>query len=622
MKSFVTSLRFVAMHGFLSEEINMLDFKDAYSLLNVTASFDNGLARSNVEIPMKAINIDSESLVSVLYGANGAGKTSTAHAWLTMCKIAKFLLGVDWFGNFQPDRRKIKQLFSNFSKIIDDPSDPLLESKLDFGDIQRKFPEFEYIRNGFTIEGVSQLDSEVIVEHGCGKYVESDSIFEINLVKLNKFDFFGGKQFLLLKKLDFGKELFGIEIKITKIEQIVNPDLPEDPFSKPLELFWENEEIENKKFNSFILPFFYNSSSKIITAIPYMDLYHADFDDEEELANINEMLIVFSDDGYHKSRASDVYIKHFDAKGEDDLICDYWPLQPVKGIFHRGGDYVNDLLDPFGFNQRGSLSEFIDSITPSIYSPDNFPQKRNIINRKKEKYVARSSKVIFDSWTLYSLYLMLNPPTKNALPAGLYRLIALQVSEEKDLVGAIRAVQEILRNVPDFRCELSTFKDQKPQKIYENFIKNDEFLGTMNLVDLLRNSIYSLISYADNDITTKNMQNLLDQLFTENIYPTLSPTVTTKGFPKRVNSIWSSGQKRLWSIMAALSEGDTNSPIIIDEPELSLHPNWQLNIHDIVVKISELSKRQCILITHSPEIVEGFSEDRTHCFEHQIMSGD
>jgi len=46
-----------------------------------------------------------------------------------------------------------------------------------------------------------------------------------------------------------------------------------------------------------------------------------------------------------------------------------------------------------------------------------------------------------------------------------------------------------------------------------------------------------------------------------------------------------------------------NSVILIDEPESSMHPNWQIEIIDLYKKIAELNNNQIIIATHSPHIV-------------------
>ena len=64
----------------------------------------------------------------------------------------------------------------------------------------------------------------------------------------------------------------------------------------------------------------------------------------------------------------------------------------------------------------------------------------------------------------------------------------------------------------------------------------------------------------------------------------------------------SSGEKQLFlRTLAIRMLNPENSIILIDEPELSLHPKWQQRIVDVYRKIGE--NNQIIIATHSPHIL-------------------
>lgn len=69
----------------------------------------------------------------------------------------------------------------------------------------------------------------------------------------------------------------------------------------------------------------------------------------------------------------------------------------------------------------------------------------------------------------------------------------------------------------------------------------------------------------------------------------------------------SSGEKQLFIIFgSALVQEDKDFIFLADEPELSLHIEWQ---RDLVSNLKELNKNsQIVFATHSPDIVAQFSD--------------
>lgn len=69
----------------------------------------------------------------------------------------------------------------------------------------------------------------------------------------------------------------------------------------------------------------------------------------------------------------------------------------------------------------------------------------------------------------------------------------------------------------------------------------------------------------------------------------------------------SSGEKQLLRIMLEVLAADTNT-VMIDEPELSMHPDWQLVLVDTMRRINP--RCQIILATHSPEVMADVESER------------
>ena len=66
----------------------------------------------------------------------------------------------------------------------------------------------------------------------------------------------------------------------------------------------------------------------------------------------------------------------------------------------------------------------------------------------------------------------------------------------------------------------------------------------------------------------------------------------------------SSGEKHMLVVFyELLFKSQTNSLILIDEPELSLHVAWQEDFLDNIFKISEVNDMEFLIATHSPQII-------------------
>lgn len=72
----------------------------------------------------------------------------------------------------------------------------------------------------------------------------------------------------------------------------------------------------------------------------------------------------------------------------------------------------------------------------------------------------------------------------------------------------------------------------------------------------------------------------------------------------------SSGEQHLLVLFFRLIFGDLSNGqlVLIDEPELSLHPRWQLRFIDNLMEIRKISKVDFILATHSPQIISSHGD--------------
>jgi len=71
----------------------------------------------------------------------------------------------------------------------------------------------------------------------------------------------------------------------------------------------------------------------------------------------------------------------------------------------------------------------------------------------------------------------------------------------------------------------------------------------------------------------------------------------------------SSGEKHEFIMLFRLIfETPPNSLVLIDEPEISLHVSWQLEFMSDLARIQSANSFQCIIATHSPQIIQGADE--------------
>lgn len=107
-----------------------------------------------------------------------------------------------------------------------------------------------------------------------------------------------------------------------------------------------------------------------------------------------------------------------------------------------------------------------------------------------------------------------------------------------------------------------------------------------------------------------NLQAMLNRLFNNKTVSLGSGklTVLSAGEVSIPLSALSSGEKHMLRLLVEVLTAPARSPIIIDEPELSLHVDWQ---QELVSDVRDLKPdSQLILATHSPEVMAPVSDDQ------------
>ena len=76
------------------------------------------------------------------------------------------------------------------------------------------------------------------------------------------------------------------------------------------------------------------------------------------------------------------------------------------------------------------------------------------------------------------------------------------------------------------------------------------------------------------------------------------------GAPLPITSLSSGEQHLIVLLYGLLFQLETNSLVLIDEPELSLHLLWQQSFLDDLLKIARLAQVDVLVATHSPDIID------------------
>jgi hypothetical protein len=132
----------------------------------------------------------------------------------------------------------------------------------------------------------------------------------------------------------------------------------------------------------------------------------------------------------------------------------------------------------------------------------------------------------------------------------------------------------------------------------------------IQLINDKKSLIYSINFVQDNDMInlshdSKYLLRLIELQFLT------SPKITLYKDEEFDFEYASSGEKHLlFTLINITSKIKQNSLVLIDEPELSLHPNWQMSYIDTIKRIFyDYSSCHFILATHSHYIVSDLEED-------------
>lgn len=182
-----------------------------------------------------------------------------------------------------------------------------------------------------------------------------------------------------------------------------------------------------------------------------------------------------------------------------------------------------------------------------------------------------------------------NPPKIIYVPAnnsfGLVETASTTLSREYQFINYVDSV--LMRDIPSYiatrRNYLATIEEDLTMKEVTNKVVNE----INSIFDILELDV-KLKGFSKDEKTMPIFENSAGEEFD-------------------INDL-SSGEKQLFLRTLSIKMLEPkNSIILIDEPELSLHPKWQQRIIEVYKKIEE--NNQIIIATHSPHILGSVSSE-------------
>ena len=200
-------------------------------------------------------------------------------------------------------------------------------------------------------------------------------------------------------------------------------------------------------------------------------------------------------------------------------------------------------------------------------------------------------------------------------------LILNYYNDENNVERGRKVVEENLKVFPKIIYVPTETNFQKVEIASPMLVREYKFLNIVDtgLIKDVPSYIATRIIEMANDQEDTPMQEIRTAVFKEinEIFEILDLDIKISGISKNAKSIpiftnssgdkfdineLSSGEKQLFLRTLAIKMlNPENSIILIDEPELSLHPKWQQRIVDVYRKIGK--NNQIIIATHSPHIL-------------------
>ncbi|WOI35026.1 ATP-binding protein [Tritonibacter scottomollicae] len=272
------------------------------------------------------------------------------------------------------------------------------------------------------------------------------------------------------------------------------------------------------------------------------------------------------------------------------------PVHCSVEVTHEGTEYLfeddddEENLNPFTEAAEDKANGFVSSIGGSVFFPTFRRIEGGFSMRVTQKRVGRQTS-----------------RTKSEVDEALTNLSNRLGNEDHVFVSAISTqdiVQLLLRRYASFSEEISSFQSRVSKEVIEK-IRDYEEAGssTVNARSLLsetRSEIESIEVFRKDIMKPLDaVRELVEKLFHHSGI-SFGTRLNFGDAADAVNSdVLSAGEKQMLSFIC-YNAFHKDTVFLIDEPELSLHVDWQRQLFGILE--SQESKNQFIIATHSPFI--------------------
>ena len=301
------------------------------------------------------------------------------------------------------------------------------------------------------------------------------------------------------------------------------------------------------------------------------------------------------------------------------------PRQVVRELIKTISDNLLLIIDEsYGKLHRNILKQ---SITESIDEFNNSNVRYSVssvetidlddISKSIEEVLSQSDKSIFNQ----ILTKRLNDEFHNQIN-NIYDpvtgIISLQIKEEQINVEVNQNVASSDKLV-NFRTDVVYIDDAAAivDNIYLDsfwFKINSKLNHNAHLIEQMEDESYNTYTLRARTTDRLNLvfRNINDLLRTE--------SVNSSEDEKKLNIVnYSSGMKTFYLIKSLLEKGviRENGTLILDEPEVHLHPEWQLKFAEIIVLLQKEFGLHILINTHSPYLLNAIE---VYSKIHKLMS--